>query len=321
MTPTRLDIEVETALAAADVETASPIERAQMLMEIALGLQQRPRTPEHIAAAIGLYDRALDVCPAEDLLLRARLKARQASALQTVPGPGIDALLAARGGYESALPDLRAGGGAAEVAEVELNLGLVLQSLAAVGAARLGDAIAAYQRALRVFDAPRYPVEYAILQSNLATAFLSMPPDDKAPLREALAVQAFEEGLKVVSLIDHPVEYAMLQNNLGNALQYAASAHSLENNLRALQAYDEALKVRRPDTAPVEYANTIANRANCLLNLPDEAMPDGAIPGRNRATAQAHYEDAHRIFVAHGEIEKAALLAEQMAALAAEATG
>ena len=62
----------------------------------------------------------------------------------------------------------------------------------------------------------------------------------------------------------------MLQNNLGNALQYVSSSHAIENNVRALDAYDEALKVRTRGTTPLEYANTIANKANCLLNLADD---------------------------------------------------
>src|SRR5580698_3219585 len=99
-------------------------------------------------------------------------------------------------------------------------------------------------------------------------------------MREALAVQSFEEVLKVISLIDHPSEYAMIQNNLGNALQYAASGHSLENNLRALAAYEEALKVRNSRDTPVEYANTIANMANVLRNLPPaQSAGDDTEPG------------------------------------------
>jgi hypothetical protein len=94
--------------------------------------------------------------------------------------------------------------------------------------------------------------------------------DERSKMREAVAVQAFEEGLKVVNIIDHRSEYAMLQNNLGNALQYASSSHVAQNNLRALDAYDEALKVRTREAAPLQYANTIANRANCLWNLPDD---------------------------------------------------
>ena len=76
-----------------------------------------------------------------------------------------------------------------------MNLGVVLQSLAGHGRARITDAISAYQRALRTFDRTRHQEEFAILQNNLATAFLSMPfTDERAKMREALAVQAFEEG-------------------------------------------------------------------------------------------------------------------------------
>ena len=113
-------------------------------------------------------------------------------------------------------------------------------------------------------------------------------------MREALAVQAFEEGLKVVSLIDHPTEYAMLQNNLGNALQYASSSHTLENNLRALDAYDEALKVRTREASPLEYANTIANKANCLWNLPDDPESPEAGNRANLTLARAAYTGGAR---------------------------
>ena len=201
------------------------------------------------------------------------------------------------------MPDLREFGQPAKSsAEAEMNLGVVVQGLAGAGRARITDAISAYQRALRTFDRKRFPQEFAILQNNLATAFLSIPiSDERGRMREALAVQAFEEGLKVVNLVDHPAEYAMLQNNLGNALQYASSSHPIENNLRALEAYDEALKVRTAETMPVEYANTVANKANCLWNLPDDPTRPGAA---TRATCHSRarcYGEARAIFMAHGE--------------------
>ena len=131
-------------------------------------------------------------------------------------------------------------------------------------------------------------------------------------MREALAVQAFEEGLKVINLIDHPVEYAMLQNSLGNALQYASSSHVVQNNLRALQAYDEALKVRTCEAAPLEFANTIANKANCLWNLPDEPEHPGRGNRANLAQARAFYAEAREIFMAHGEAERAQIVANAL---------
>ena len=168
-----------------------------------------------------------------------------------------------------------------------------------------------------MFDRTKHPAEFAILQNNLATAFLSIPfTDESGKMREALAVQAFEEGLKVVTLIDNPSEYAMLQNNLGNALQYASSSHRVENGFRALEAYEEALKVRTPRDMPGEYANTIANKANCLLNLPDDpAAPDAGNPD-HLAEAQKLYTEAHAIFEHAGEFDKAATVAEALAELA-----
>jgi hypothetical protein len=171
---------------------------------------------------------------------------------------------------------------------------------------------------LRTFDKTAYPKEFAIVQNNLATAFLSIPfTDDTGKMREALAVQAFEEGLKVVTLIDHPVEYAMLQNNLGNALQYVSSSHRVENGFRALEAYDEALKVRTLRDMPEAYANTIANKANCLSNLPDDPEnPESGNP-RNVMAAIALLREAQGIFVTRGAGDKARAVAEAIAEMSA----
>jgi tetratricopeptide (TPR) repeat protein len=309
----RLPDQMRAALAAAEDESATPLDRTEMLVEIAMGLQQRPKTPQHIEGAIELYDRALALCPDDEELLRARITARKATALQTLPEEGTDSLEAARDAYEIAMPVLADQGSPAELAEAEMNLGLVLQYLAGAGRAIITDAISAYQRALRTFDRKRFPAEFAILQNNLATAFLSMPlTDERGKMREALAVQSFEEGLSVVTLIDHPAEYAMLQNNLGNALQYASSSHMIENHLRAIEAYDEALKVRTRDASPLEYANTIANKANCLRALPDN--PEIADSGNraNLTQARAYYAEAREIFASHGEFAKAQLVSEPL---------
>lgn len=302
----RAEDELRAALAAADDASVPAADRAEMLAEIAMHLQQRPEHAGELGFAIELYDRALALCPEGEPLLRARLDARRATALQAMPGD--DALEAARDTYQRVLPLLAALGAPEEVAEAEMNLGLVLQTLAGAQRARITDAIAAYQRALRTFDRARFPREYAILQNNLATAFLAIPfTDERARMREALAVQCFEDGLQIVTLIDHPTEYAMLQNNLGNALQYASSSHAVENNLRALAAYDEALKVRTRDAMPVAYANTIANKANCLANLPDDAEPAGT---RNLTTACRYYAEARELFARHGEHDRARLVGE-----------
>ncbi|WP_246707333.1 hypothetical protein [Mesorhizobium sp. NZP2077] len=310
---TRAEDEVRAAIAAAEDESSSPAERAEMLMEIAMGLQQRPKSAEQILAAVDLYDRALSVCPQDERLLAARIFARKGTALLILPDEGTAALQQARAAFEAAMPSLVDFGRPEELAEAEMNLGLAIQNLAGQHKARITDAISAYQRALRTFDKAHFPKEFAILQNNLATAFLSIPfTDARSKMREALAVQAFEEGLKIVNLIDHPTEYAMLQNNLGNALQYASSSHTLENNLRALDAYDEALKVRLRATMPLEYANTVANKANCLWNLPDDPeRPENGNRANVRA-AREYYRESREIFSASGQAEKARTVAEAL---------
>ena len=315
----RTDAEVCATLDTVENAAATPGEKAEMLMEIAMGLQLRPRLASDITAARDLYRKALTLVPPGDALLAARIRARLATALMAMATDDPAELEAARTEMETALATLVAEGAGAEVAEAEMNLGLILQNLAGMNRARITDAISAYQRALRTFDKAGYPKEFAILQNNLATAFMSIPfTPESGKMREALAVRAFEEGLTVVTLIDHPVEYAMLQNNLGNALQYVSSSHRIENHFRAIEAYDQALKVRNRHDMPEEYANTIANKANCLANMPDDAeTPEFGNPG-NLIKAIDLLAEAMQIFQDRGVHDKAGSVGEAIAELRAE---
>ncbi len=319
MTKNLADHEFQQALAAIESEALSAAEKVDLLVQIAAGLQHKPRNAQQLHNAVKLYDKALSLCPQHDQLLLARTRARKATALQAIPEGTTEYLLKAQAELEQAIPVLAQSGTAEETAEAEMNLGLVLQSLAGFNAATVPESIAAYQRALKVFTREKYPTEYAILHNNLATAYLSIPmSDERAKMREALAVQSFQEALKVVTLIDQPGEYAMLQNNLGNALQYASSSHVVENNLRALDAYDEALKVRTRQDTPYEYANTICNKANCLCNLPDDLEhPEQGNRG-NLRKARELYRAAREIFEQHGDAAKVSLIDETLATLEAD---
>ena len=313
--PDLAETQMRSALAAAEDPSAAPAERAEMLMEIARGLQLKPRSPRHLHDAIALCQRALSLLPEADReadrLLAARIRAREGSAHQALPEGGAEALNAAMDCYEQARPALEALGLPEECAELDMNLGLVTQSLAGLGRGLIKDAIAHYHRALRVFNRTRHPREFGILHNNLAIAYLSIPTADEAgKLREALAVQSFEQVLEVVTLVDHPSEYAMVQNNLGNALQYAPSRHPVANLLRAVEAYDEALKIRNERDTPVEYANTIANKANALRNLPDDPERPERGNAHQLAAARALYLRAREIFLQHGLAGNASAIAD-----------
>ena len=313
------DHEFNQALAAIESESISANETVDLLIQIAMGLQQQPKSPQQLLNAVTLYDKALALCPEHETLLQARTHARKGTALQAIPEASTDYLFKAQAEFETALPVLSQAGTAEEIAEVEMNLGLVLQSLAGFQAAPITEAIAAYQRSLKVFTREAYATEYAILHNNLATAFLSIPmSDERAKMREALAVQSFQEALKVVNLIDQPAEYAMLQNNLGNALQYVSSSHAVANNLRALEAYDEALKVRTAQDTPYEYANTICNKANCLRNLPDDVDNPEAGNRDQLRSARTLYREAYAIFELFGDRPKMSMMTEILEELEAD---
>ncbi len=300
----------EQALSALDLD-ATAIEKVEMLMEIAMGLQMQPKSWQQLFDAVSLYERALELCPEEEFLLRARIRARRATALQAIPGDTTQYLEEAQQELSEVINELALSGIAEELAEAQMNLGLIAQSLFPFGKARITEAIECYQKALKVFTKEVHPAEYSILHNNLATAFLSIPAsDERAKIREALAVQSFESALEIVTIEDHPSEFAMLQNNLGNALQYVSSNHALENNLRALEAYDQALRVRTEKTTPLLYATTIANKANCLCNFGKERLEEALIL----------YREALKIFLA-GEMGNAQILIERISEIEVELMG
>jgi tetratricopeptide (TPR) repeat protein len=319
MTSSITDSAVKAALTAMDSESATTAEKIEMLIEMAQGFQKKPKTAQDLHNAIDLFNRAYQMCGEEYILLKARAKVGIAGTLQMIPDGGSQLLQQARADYEEALPLLQQFATAEEIAETQMNLGLVLQSLVPDNLARITESIHAYHEALRVFTCENYPQEYAILYNNIAIAYLSMPMSSQGEsFRQGLAVQSFETALKHINLIEHPREYAMLQNNLGNALQYLVSSHPVDNNLRAVFAYDEALKVRNFQDTPLEYANTISNKANLLFNLPDDPEKPELGNPKNLLQAEEYYQEAWRIFTEHKQLEQAEIVAKALQDLTAE---
>jgi len=319
MTSSITDSAVKAALIAMDSESATTAEKIQMLIEMAQGFQKKPKTAQDLHNAIDLFNRAYQMCEDEHLLMKARAKVGIAGTLQMIPDGGSQLLQQARANYEEALPLLQQFATAEEIAETQMNLGLVLQSLVPDNLARITESIHAYHEALRVFTWENYPQEYAILYNNIAIAYLSMPMSSEGEsFRQGLAVQSFEIALKHINLIEHPREYAMLQNNLGNALQYLVSSHPVDNNLRAILAYNEALKVRNLQDTPLEYANTISNKANLLFNLPDNPEKPELGNPQNLLQAEEYYQEAWRIFTEYKQLEQAEMVAKALQDLTAE---
>ena len=125
------DAEVQAALAVAEDPRATPEERVGMLMEVARGLQIKRRSAQQLHDAVLLYRHALALIPPGCDLLAARIRAREGTAHQALPDAGVQALLDAQDCYQAARAGLAAHGLPEEAAELDMNLGLVSQSLGA----------------------------------------------------------------------------------------------------------------------------------------------------------------------------------------------
>jgi hypothetical protein len=234
-----------------------------------------------------------------DLELALDLVANTAN-LQKAHGYGRDNLAWA----EQALAAAQQRGTPAQIARARVSLGNALQHAAGLPGedrgARLREALAAYDAALRIYTAETVPLDYAMTQNNRAVLLrdlASVPGEDRgARLREALA--AYDAALRIYTAETVPLAYAATQNNRANLLSDLASVPGEDRGARlreALAAYDAALRYRTPETVPLAYAATQNNRAVLLRDL-------ASVPGEDRGArlreALAAYDAALRIYTA-----------------------
>ncbi len=117
------------------------------------------------------------------------------------------------------------------------NRGAVLSDLATLGeedrGARLREALAAYEQALRFRTPEAAPLDYAMTQNNRGAVLSDLATlgeeDRGARLREALA--AYEQALRFYTPEAAPLDYAMTHGNLLNL--YQTMADLPEENRRA----------------------------------------------------------------------------------------
>jgi hypothetical protein len=234
-----------------------------------------------------------------DLELALDLVANTAN-LQKAHGYGRDNLAWA----EQALAAAQQRGTPAQIARARVSLGNALQHAAGLPGedrgARLREALAAYDAALRYRTPETVPLAYAATQNNRANLLrdlASVPGEDRgARLREALA--AYDAALRIYTAETVPLAYAATQNNRANLLRDLASVPGEDRGARlreALAAYDAALRYCTPETVPLAYAMTQNNRAVLLSDL-------ASVPGEDRGArlreALAAYDAALRIYTA-----------------------
>lgn len=154
------------------------------------------------------------------------------------------------------------------VAELQLQLGLLLHEQAAAGRRPLTDAVDRYYSALQLVGKEEAPHVWAAANLNLGTAYLTMPMVEASDqLRAGIAMQALRASLEVFTREEHPQEWSSAQMNLANALVYTPSTHQADNLVEAVERYEEVLELRERDGDPIGRARILANQGNALAHL------------------------------------------------------
>jgi len=248
---------------------------------------ESPRTRK-IAA-----ERTLDVLDITDLELPTELVTQPVYLAQFVAGY----LSYERSKYAEALGYFEAMIGRGEIDHVELsevrfylgNCHWYLAQGQTTMAEHLAKAIAAYEAALRVYTERDFPVQWAITQNNLGTAYGDLPTGDRGGnLRRAIG--CFEAALRISTERDFPVQWAATQNNLGVTYAHLPTRDRGENLRRAIGCFEAALRVSTERNFPAQWAATQNNLGNAYRDFP---MGDR---GENLQRAVAYYEAALRVF-------------------------
>ncbi len=126
------------------------------------------------------------------------------------------------------------------------NLGTALVALGEreSGTARLEQAVAAYDEALKERTRERVPLQWATTQNNRGNALLTLGERESGTARLEQAVAAFDEALKERTRERVPLDWATTQNNLGNALWRLGERESGTARLQqAVSAWEACLTV------------------------------------------------------------------------------
>jgi len=137
-----------------------------------------------------------------------------------------------------------------QYATTQNNLGAAYSTLAEVEEKveekimSIKNAIEAFEAAIKIRTIQRFPIQYAMTQTNIGVAYgmLARVKDKAENCKNA--IDSFNKSLNVYTLERFPIQYAYTQNNLGNAYGTLAVIENKADNCKnAMEAYKKALKV------------------------------------------------------------------------------
>jgi tetratricopeptide (TPR) repeat protein len=138
----------------------------------------------------------------------------------------------------------------------------------------LREAVRCSDAALEVFQIDVYPEDFAITQSNRASALLDSKWD--RPRSMELGIEAYREALRVYNRESYPHDWALVYSNMATAFIERGSSQDLRD---AADALEKTLAVRSRADSPHDWALTQMNLGLALRRLPEDISG----PGKRKA--------------------------------------
>ena len=152
----------------------------------------------------------------------------------------------------------------------------------------LEEGIAALESALPIYTPERYPLQWAVVRSNLGTAYMERSRGTRAGNLER-AIADLLAALDVFTPAAAMVQWAQTQNTLGSAYRERVDGNRAENFETAITCYSSALQVFTLDSFPTQWAQT---QNNLGIALVDRVLGDHAA---NLEQAITIYQEALRV--------------------------
>jgi tetratricopeptide (TPR) repeat protein len=138
----------------------------------------------------------------------------------------------------------------------------------------LEQSVQTYCLALERIRLPQQEAIYAMVQSNLGTAFGDLARYGNTAQLLQQSVDAYEEALRHRPAESDPLRYASTQNNLGTTYwNLAQHQQPLDNLKRSIAAYTEALHYYDPTQEPLNFAMIENNLGTAFWNLAQYEHP------------------------------------------------
>ncbi|MBC8229226.1 CHAT domain-containing protein [bacterium] len=226
---------------------------ADTMGELANAYNQNPHGDhaENLERAIECYKRAMEIYTREAFPKKWAITQSNLGAayLNRIKGNRTENLKLAVDHFQASLDVLNQDTFPGNWAKSQMNLGIAYRWFARIRSENLAKyaenleiAISYHQTALQVYTPIDYPEDWAMVQQNLAAAYMDRLEGNQAKNLE-FAISCCQAALEVYTQESYPESWAAMQQNLGEVYRYRIEGNRAENLEEAVRYFTAAINM------------------------------------------------------------------------------